>query len=1245
MRRPSCLLVVSLVAVALWLPTLLRPLEPPSHRAPARAAVPAQNPGRAATASATSAASTSTSADLALHLEGRDYVIALDELYLGGQPAGRRLLAVPAQADLAALLRLAALSSDESPRLVLYPHGAPRHTSTRRIVNPRLDVRLASASSPNPTLQPDLGIVGWSRPSYAPDHAIATVVGDPAQPLRAAAAAAFLPGVRSARPLLARQHAKHLIPNDPLFKDQWHLRNIGQQGGTVGSDIRATYAWDLATGAGVRIGIVDDGLDQSHPDLAPAVDRSLGYDWNDDDLDPSPVLDETENQSGDDHGTAVAGLAAARGNNGVGLAGVAPAATLVGLRLISAETDDSEDAEALTRRNDVIAIKNCSWGPGGADPSLGIPPFINPVGPLLAAAFADSVTTGRGGRGTLIFFSSANGQANGDQGPLNGIASDRHVFAIGATTDKSTVATFSEGGPHLVAVAPGDASIGVVTTDRSGDAGYNSTEYGYPGDYVTEIDYTKSFGGTSAAAPIASGVAALLLEARPDLGWRDVKEILLRSSIQLQSGSGDWVSRPSGDVAHPIRHHPRWGGGLINAFAALQLASGWQPLAPEAAVLAAPLLAVSIPDGKGVVSHSFALPVDASLLRVEHVVLTLAITHLYPGDLEISLTSPSGVVSRFTSPSTQLVGSENPEDPAYDDYPFTSIRHWGETSALPAVPGAKWTLTIRDAYPDDVGVLHSARLALYGTALLKPSAPPIPAQGVATGSTLVLRPIFTGGDLTFQWSFNGKPIKGATASEYRLANFTAKAAGAYTCTATNAAGSVTIGPANVTLNDSPRETWVSRVGATAAFTVPAAERPASGKLTGLPAGLTFDRVTGRIVGLPTRAGTSLLVLSSTAADGVVTRRPVAIEIAPVTTVGTWRHEGIVPRDPTLNADLGGLLAVTLDGATGRATGTLRLGTASHSFSGTFAGPLVNAPAMVATILRGKSAALTVSLTIGNDNTLAGTVSDGTRTLAVSSGRVPWGKANPVPTLVAGAHTFCLYASLDQPSSAISPADLPAGYGVGTLTIAADGKATWLLLTADGAPALTGTSYVRADESIALYAPALTPAGSTLGDVTLQSGVVGGDLTWRRAPSAKAGLYAYLEGIPLHALEATGGRHLPKGKNIHLFGTTGGDLKLVVTLLPQGATTPLALPPDVFITPANRLRFGATTPAVLTLVGTDATGRLSGTMRLPSVSTKAFPLQAVRLPGQSLIAGYFLLPAGTAFGPDPVAGRVEIHPAP
>jgi hypothetical protein len=125
--------------------------------------------------------------------------------------------------------------------------------------------------------------------------------------------------------LLYRQMKRRFLPNDTLFTQQWHLRNTGQGGGTAGLDVNVVPVWDAWKGTGKRIAIVDDGLQTSHPDLAPNVDTVNDHDWNDATPDdPSPDI------TVDHHGTSCAGVAAARGNNGLGVSGAAPEATLVG---------------------------------------------------------------------------------------------------------------------------------------------------------------------------------------------------------------------------------------------------------------------------------------------------------------------------------------------------------------------------------------------------------------------------------------------------------------------------------------------------------------------------------------------------------------------------------------------------------------------------------------------------------------------------------------------------------------------------------------------------------------------------------------------------------------------------------------------------------------------------------------------------------------------------------------------------
>lgn len=158
--------------------------------------------------------------------------------------------------------------------------------------------------------------------------------------------------------------AKRLLPNDPLFSQQWTLHNTGQNGAAVGADINVSNVWDSFRGAGITIGVIDDGLQYTHPDLEDNADTAIDYDYRDDDDDPEPVgsegVDANGSPNADSHGTATAGVIAARGDNGIGSTGVAYEAKLVGLRLIGGTAGDQQEGSALSHENLLIHIYNNS---------------------------------------------------------------------------------------------------------------------------------------------------------------------------------------------------------------------------------------------------------------------------------------------------------------------------------------------------------------------------------------------------------------------------------------------------------------------------------------------------------------------------------------------------------------------------------------------------------------------------------------------------------------------------------------------------------------------------------------------------------------------------------------------------------------------------------------------------------------------------------------------------------------------
>jgi subtilisin family serine protease len=155
------------------------------------------------------------------------------------------------------------------------------------------------------------------------------------------------------------------------------------------------------------------------------------------------------------------------------------------------------------------------------------------------AALADAVTLGRGGKGTVFLWAGGNGNYNGDDSNYDGWAASPYAIAVSAIGDDGEAAPYSEPGANILVCAPSNGGTqGVTTTDITGSTGYNA---GTGSDYANG-DYTNSFGGTSSATPAVAGVVALMLQANPNLGYRDVQEILMRSATTNDPNDGGWVT-------------------------------------------------------------------------------------------------------------------------------------------------------------------------------------------------------------------------------------------------------------------------------------------------------------------------------------------------------------------------------------------------------------------------------------------------------------------------------------------------------------------------------------------------------------------------------------------------------------------------------------------------------------------------------------------------------------------------------
>ena len=481
--------------------------------------------------------------------------------------------------------------------------------------------------------------------------------------------------IEVAYPLIDRQHYPRWTPNDPYFSDQWHLENTGQDNGVSGEDVNITGAWNSVRGTGVVIGVVDDGLEWDHDDLKTNYESTLDYDYCNYDGNPNPA-------GWDAHGTAAAGVAAATGNNGIGVSGAAPDASLAGLMLIACGNSDSDEANALSHLNNDIDIYSNSWGPSDNGQTLSGP------GPLMIAAFEDDAYNGRNGLGNVITWAAGNGLSNEDDSNLDGYANSRFTISVTAVDHDGDQTNYGEPGANVLISAPSDGSgVGITTTDNAGNNGYTSS------------DYTSSFGGTSSATPLVSGVIALMMEANSNLTWRDVQQILVESARKNDPNDDGWNTNGAG-----LEFNHKYGFGVVDAGHAVDLAASWETLDPEVNLSSGRItVSQTVPDNEpnNPVISSFAV---SESIRVESVDVIFDADHTYRSDLDVTLISPDGTESELVNYFSNRDSGNN-----YNEWQFNSVQHWGEISK------GTWTLEVYDDGNQDEGIWNHWELVIHGT--------------------------------------------------------------------------------------------------------------------------------------------------------------------------------------------------------------------------------------------------------------------------------------------------------------------------------------------------------------------------------------------------------------------------------------------------------------------------------------------------------------------------------------------------
>ncbi|KAF1744809.1 LOW QUALITY PROTEIN: hypothetical protein MXB_811 [Myxobolus squamalis] len=368
-------------------------------------------------------------------------------------------------------------------------------------------------------------------------------------------------------------------------------------------------------------------------------------------------------------------------NNEICGVGVAFNSRIGGVRMLDGHVTDKVEAASLSLN------PHSSWGPNDDGKTVEGP------GTLARAALINGIKKGRNGLGSIYVWASGNGGHHSDDCNCDGYANSIYTLSISSASDQGDVPWYSEtcastfastlsSGTHL--------QRRIITTDLHNKCTNNHT-------------------GTSASAPIAAGVFALLLESNQNLTWRDVQHLTVYTSNSMSLiNAGNWSKNSVG-----LNFHSKFGYGILDTSKLIEWATekDWETSPPmfscyipsqDEPILLSPQGEISVnffidecEDGKNTVNF------------IEHTQIQINIDHSHRGDLSIEVFSPSGTHSLLLHPR-----DEDDSTVGFSNWTMTSVHFWGEN------PRGLWRVKFKDnggIFSKNIGIIKFCYLIIHGT--------------------------------------------------------------------------------------------------------------------------------------------------------------------------------------------------------------------------------------------------------------------------------------------------------------------------------------------------------------------------------------------------------------------------------------------------------------------------------------------------------------------------------------------------